>query len=52
MKRIGRAAAMTVTIFAEAHQSQRQAFFWLGFVVIIEKNKCRGEDKECGAVLR
>lgn len=43
---------MTVEIFAEAHQSQRQAFLWLGVMVIVENNNRRGEGKECGAVLR
>lgn len=43
---------MTVEIFAKAHQSQSQAFFWLGVVVIVERNKSRVEGKECGAVLR
>lgn len=43
---------MTVEIFAEAHQSKRQVLFWLEVVVIVEKNKRRGEGKECGAVLR
>lgn len=43
---------MTVEIFAEAHQSQRLASFWLGVTVIVEKNQRRDEGKECGAVLR
>lgn len=43
---------MTVEIFAEAHQSQRQAFFWLELMAIVENNNRRGEGKECGAVLR
>lgn len=43
---------MTVEIFAEAHQSQLLAFFWLGVMVNIEKNQRRDEGKECGAVLR
>lgn len=43
---------MTVEIFAEAHQSRRQAFFWLGLIIIFQNNNRRGEGKECGAVLR
>lgn len=43
---------MTMDIFAEAHQSQRQAIFSLRFMVIVENNNRRGEGKECGAVLR
>ncbi len=43
---------MTVEIFAEAHQSQRQALFWPGAMVVVENSKRRDEGKECGAVLR
>lgn len=34
---------MTVEIFAEAHQSQRLASFWLGVTVIVKKNQRRDE---------